>query len=81
MHNKFEKNRRKIKGSCQSGRKVVIHNSKSDLPLFRKLNYMLLTPLLKSFEIEAFVRTLYSFFNKRENINMKALPSFIYSTH
>ena len=33
MHNKFEINRTKIKGGCQSGRRVVIHNSKSDLPL------------------------------------------------
>ena len=35
MHKKFEINRTKIKGCCQSGRKVVtkIHNSKSDLPL------------------------------------------------
>ena len=33
MHKKFEINWTKIKGGCQSGRKVVIHNSKSDLPL------------------------------------------------
>ena len=33
MHKKFEINRTKIKGGCQSGRKVVTHNSKSDLPL------------------------------------------------
>ena len=33
MHKKFEINQTKIKGSCQSGRKVVPHNSKSDLPL------------------------------------------------
>ena len=33
MHKKFEINRTKIKGDCQSGRKVVTHNSKSDLPL------------------------------------------------
>ena len=26
-------NKTKIKGGCQSGRKVVTHNSKSDLPL------------------------------------------------
>ena len=31
MQKKFEINRTKIK--CQSGRKVVVHNSKSDLPL------------------------------------------------
>ena len=33
MHKKFEINRSKIKGGCQSGRKVVTHISKSDLPL------------------------------------------------
>ena len=33
MHKKFEINRTKIKGGCQSGRKVVTPNSKSDLPL------------------------------------------------
>ena len=33
MHNKFEINRTKIKGGCQSGRKVVFHDSRSDLPL------------------------------------------------
>ena len=31
MYKKFKINRRKIKGGCQSGRKVVTHNSKSDL--------------------------------------------------
>ena len=33
MQKKFEINRTKNKGSCQSGRKVVTHNSYSDLPL------------------------------------------------
>ena len=33
MHKKFEINRTKIKGGCQSGRKGVPHNSMSDLPL------------------------------------------------
>ena len=33
MHKKFEINQSKIKGGCQSGRKVVTHNSKSDFPL------------------------------------------------
>ena len=33
MHKKFEINRTKLKGGCQSGRKVVTHNPKSDLPL------------------------------------------------
>ena len=36
MHKKFEINRTKNKGSCQSGRKVVTHNSESDLPLSKK---------------------------------------------
>ena len=35
MHKKFQVNRTKIKGGCQSGRKVVRHDSKSDLPLSR----------------------------------------------
>ena len=33
MKKKFEINKTKIKGGCQSGIKVVTHNSKSDLPL------------------------------------------------
>ena len=33
MHKKFEINLTKIKGSCQSRRKVVTHDTKSDLPL------------------------------------------------
>ena len=33
MQKKFEINQTKIKGSCQSRRKVVTHDSKSDLPL------------------------------------------------
>ena len=32
-HKKFEINQTKIKCGCQSGRKVITHNSKSDLPL------------------------------------------------
>ena len=35
MYKKFEINQTKIKGGYQSGRKVVTHNSKSDLPLER----------------------------------------------
>ena len=33
MHKKFEIKWTKIKGRCQSERKVVTHDSKSDLPL------------------------------------------------
>ena len=40
MQKKFEINRTKIKDGCQSGRKVVAHNSKSDLPLTRNDVYI-----------------------------------------
>ena len=33
MHKKFEMNQIKIKGGCQSVRKVIPNKSKSDLPL------------------------------------------------
>ena len=33
VNKKFEINRTKIKGGCQLGRKVLTHNSKSNLPL------------------------------------------------
>ena len=39
MHKKFEINRTKIKGSCQSGIKVVTHDSQSDLPLGSEYNF------------------------------------------
>ena len=49
MHKKFEINRTKIKGGCQSGRRVVTNDSKSDMPLNEKVgnclifwNYLLL---------------------------------------
>ena len=55
MHKKFEINRTKIKGSCQSGRKKVTHNSKSDLPLvFNKKNKR--TIYNTHFEVERIVR-------------------------
>ena len=41
MHKKFEINRTRIKGGCQSGRKVVTLNSKSDLPLGYLSKYFL----------------------------------------
>ena len=33
MHKKYDINWTKTKGGCQLGRKVVTHDSKSDLPL------------------------------------------------
>ena len=38
MDKKFEINQTKIKGDCQSGIKVVPHNSKSEFPLARGKN-------------------------------------------
>ena len=39
MHKNLEINWTKIKGGCQSGRKVVTHNSKSYLPLIIDNSY------------------------------------------
>ena len=36
MQKKFEANRTKIKGGCQSVKEIVTHDSKSDLPLAKK---------------------------------------------
>ena len=46
MHKKFEINQTKIKGGCQSGRKVVPHDSKSDLPLGAALFVSVQSPIL-----------------------------------
>ena len=53
MHKKFEINRTKIKGSCQSGRKVVTHNSMSDLPL-NLLNNLLMAYGIKNLLVSVF---------------------------
>ena len=37
IHKNFEINRTKIKGGYKSGRKVVTHDSTSDLPLEKKI--------------------------------------------
>ena len=42
MHKKIQVNQKKIKGGCQSGRKVVPHDSKSDLPLDKAVRRTLL---------------------------------------
>ena len=48
MQKKFEINQTKIKGGFQSGRKVVTHNSKSDLPLVHVQVNILFTSFLRS---------------------------------
>ena len=48
MHKKFEINRTKIKGGCQLRRKVVTHNSKSDLLLVKiRKNYQRIKTIKK----------------------------------
>ena len=49
MHKKFEINRTEIDGGCQSGRKVVTHNSKSDLPLGALAENSLILPMNSEF--------------------------------
>ena len=62
MHKKFEINRTKITGGCQTGRKVVHHDSKSDLPLIHgkneKMKYKLQSKnksFAKFFSLEIFI--------------------------
>ena len=50
MHKKFEINQKKIKGSCQSGRLVVTHDSKSDLPLVKKILNIMAKRMMKEFQ-------------------------------
>ena len=56
MHKKFEINRTKIKVGCQLGRKVVPHDSKSDLPLVttKIVDFLLIVTFLA---IPKFART------------------------
>ena len=51
MHKKFEIKQTKIKGGCQSGRKVVNHNSMNDLPLetFKIIDVLLYLEVLRKF--------------------------------
>ena len=58
MHRKFEINQTKIKGGCQSGRKVITHNSKSDLPLSHIV-------LLRSRFVKRKMRQIHNQQNKR----------------
>ena len=56
MHKKFEINGTKIKDGCQSGRKVVTHNSKSDLTL--KTNIVRNIPGLAGFSETFILKTI-----------------------
>ena len=48
MHKKFEINRTKIKGGCQSESKVVPHDSKNDLPLSKLTPFLALSFIFSS---------------------------------
>ena len=59
MYKKFEINQTKIKGDCQSGRKEVTHNSKSDLPLGKrqkKIHYAYSSILSEEMRANIFTR-------------------------
>ena len=53
MHKKFEINQTKIKGGCQSGRKKVPFNSKSDLSIAVLTGLAVLSVSAVSSELEA----------------------------
>ena len=71
MHKKFEINRKKIKGGCQSGRKVVNYNYKSDLP--PDLILKLLKWLKKCAKIARFDRLSLKLFREIWRISMPKL--------
>ena len=70
MQKKFEINQTKIKGGCQLGRKVVNHNSKSDLPLKQFTTRIKKTFLKKQH---------YSYFS--DSISIKTWNRFAYQRH
>ena len=71
MHKKFEINQTKFKGGCQSGRKVVSHNSKSEFylkiaPVEGALkNHHILNWCLSHTEIFSKRRKIYSSMSER----------------
>ena len=60
MPKNFEINRTKIKGGCQLGRKVVTHNSKSDLPLviIQNLDVAALAPMISGNSVVTLILSL-----------------------
>ena len=69
MCQKFEINWTKIKGSCQSGRKVVTQDSKSDLPLGKCCTLITLSPVLPALVLSSlptnWIAWGYDFFLKK----------------
>ena len=74
MHKKFEIDWTKIKGGCQSGRKVVTHNSKSDLPLSKSCScFFKLTKKSKKFSSKLHVAPNAGLLHCSENIDCGTL--------
>ena len=67
-HKKFEINQTKIKGSCQSGRKVVTYDSKSDLALIPKNIH------LENYQMKV-MKTVIGIFCKKEICHKKRWKS------
>ena len=73
MHKKFDIIRTKIKGGCQLGRKVVAHNSESDLPLVCHLIFGRVT--LAAFFVK--VRLIFNaYFSLQANSCRKAIKLY-----
>ena len=71
MHKKYEINQTKIKGGCQSGRKVVTHDSKSNLPQIQSMQQKNLTNF--------FSHTVLRFLKQIHNVNL--VLSLSYQNH
>ena len=74
MHKKFEINWTKIKGVCQSERKVVTHNSKSDLPLKSLRDYY---EISKTKTIKTPFKSVLIFINNHCHLQRFFLGSFV----
>ena len=66
----FEVNQTKTKGGCQSGRKLVTHNSKSDLPLAILLEHIFFNICI---HFSMFLFFLLYFWTQRAEIDLKPL--------
>ena len=77
MHEKFEINGTKIKGGCQQGRKVVTHNSKSDLPLSRAL-LQLNCSQVKSYVMKGEIRKKIRRFVKHGVVYLHVMDIMVY---
>ena len=68
----FEINQKKIKGGCQSGRKVVPHDFKSDSPLVLHTKCNMIQDIHEKF---VYVWNEYTFHFGSELLNLKSISS------